>query len=1692
MRKVKRTSLVVLLFVMLSFNVFALSITNQQVQQVSNRYAIINWMTDIPSSSTVLYGTNQTMMTQSVSSSQLVTNHTVMISPLQNSTTYFFNVTSINDTYSVSTSPVNLTTTATDTIPPFINTQIPDYYGSTAISIPVQTEPQTQVAIFVNGNITNYDTSGNDGFLPFSAVRLDAGNGTAIDTILIIAKDPSGNQNQLTKTIIVDTSPPAILFPPLPSAYGQNSLTINGTTNKPVIMDIIINQNLTTVLNVTGSTWKTTITFPNDAKYLVELKAVDRAGNIFDQTFTVQVDTQPLILTSNAANLNPSYTLERTITGTVNKPYATIMVFINNKTASDITRSTSGGLIDVPTSISELIQRAQSGTLNGNHLNYITTADANGNFKVNVEFTTNMPLTNNNTQVYIPGQATPLSFVSGQTWVNTLEVVAIDETGRNVSSGVQTIYYTQCGSGGLYAISSPVPSPTSIPVSLLKQGFGEFGLTLGLTWVGSSDVSKVTMGPVNIGLQPISQEDRLNKYNLTLGTMQLYNTATIYPTHPVGTTKELYALVQLNPTGANITSTNILSLTELDFPLLLTMQYSYPLPNGQMTTVNQQTCIDTSIDIEPTTNAYLPPVLLKTLIDVITGVTKAIKGVLDYSQPAQTWDTYACLAGTLVTWIDKAVTVTGCTIDGVPGGDITKALQSGVCSLNYDSGSPVCTCSDNKFQTCCNSVIDAMNVQGTAFNFFCDRIMCPSVPSLANHGKTYADMLVQAAGGTGTQLSTTGAPVQSASTTASSGSSVTPKPNAAGSWCGTKELDTAGVPLPQFSSGCKSEFNRAWGTAVLFPQPASSVFDIALNDQKNRGDSQDLLTSISNIGQQTVSDVCASRPPSQVFIKQYNGNKAFMMYPSLYPTGYKDPANINYHFVTDKNKDTILDYGTVQEVKSYSGGQGKQFQQSGTDIVFTVQDQDLDYSSDGTCADATCNKDISGLDNYNGKQQSKLPPEVIAQMGAMYSKDYVYNPTAGIIAATKSVCIPAFNGYLLHYNQVLTSVKNCFQSIISNGQGSSSVCNSLLSSVVCDVVIDAVQCTGSALGNWAQHSTGVGENTNVFASIVNAGSSMTSTISNRYGNTAAYTALFSQNKLINSICIGAFTGDWNLQGMSSLLTQAENPPLDSTCAIVFPTRRYMTADPTQQGRPTYYYSVPAMLAAGADITSYSLVLVCSDSPTGCAQFTSQSNPNGECDCTGQGEKTTGVNVALPTLHQGDTFDNTGNQLIAAEQYRYDSARLTYTYVDSMGKSITKSCSEPIHQEGGDAPNTCAWTPVLGFRCAFDTSGLGSVTFVGTPTATKVPPLVYHSGDTLGVTMTTQVIPPSSSSTMPGFVKIIVTDKDKNQEITPLDYTNRIDDGLTTNTWPGLVINQADFSTLNTTLFTPQSNSGAPPIVTGSQSIAQGTSTTSLIVTFTSSGYICNAAGLDKNGVVSFGTVGVGQGTAITPDNVNGNVITCGGVSFRILPSTTNRIVAGAPALGPLASYPGTYYYVTYTPTTAQQTICDSTQHNWNLQITLYYAQGDPSNPSSIQIGNPVLNPDGSVAQVNIPVVTVCSPLTNAQTTTGPFSLYSFIPSTTNVNLITNSKMTISYNIQENTGVGIKDTTLLLRNVVNSAPVVYSIDLNAASSAISNQQIDLNSAGVITNQNPYALVLNVTGTDNIEHDLPLSNTLTVSN
>jgi len=188
--------------------------------------------------------------------------------------------------------------------------------------VPVTGTTESNASVRVNGQGVAV-IAGN-----FSAtVPLVEGN----NTILVFAADEAGNTATITRTVVLDTTPPILeLQSPRDGSYTNiRETTVSGRTEPGA--KVMVNGQ---VLVNSGGRFTLVVGLPSDAN-LLNITVIDAAGNSNSTTVTVLVDTEPPALSIASPKIGYR-TLARgiTIKGTT-EPFSTVTVWDRSATAGE-------------------------------------------------------------------------------------------------------------------------------------------------------------------------------------------------------------------------------------------------------------------------------------------------------------------------------------------------------------------------------------------------------------------------------------------------------------------------------------------------------------------------------------------------------------------------------------------------------------------------------------------------------------------------------------------------------------------------------------------------------------------------------------------------------------------------------------------------------------------------------------------------------------------------------------------------------------------------------------------------------------------------------------------------------------------------------------------------------------------------------------------------------------------------------------------------------------------------------------------------------------------------------------------------------------------------------------------------------------------------------------------------------------
>jgi len=417
---------------------------------------------------------------------------------------------------------------------------------------------------------------------------------------------------------------------------------------------------------------------------------------------------------------------------------------------------------------------------------------------------------------------------------------------------------------------------------------------------------------------------------------------------------------------------------------------------------------------------------------------------------------------------------------------------------------------------------------------------------------------------------------------------------------------------------------------------------------------------------------------------------------------------------------TEIEAGTQEGSKVYVGKEGE---------------KDIYYSCDG--GKLNINEEKGVYTDVDGKEV-KIPPDVQSKRGIEGNDNYILDPTSDIIRSVQAVCLPAVSGYLNLWKQILEAVKQCFETIMITGEGSAGVCKAVLTNYVCDMIYDIIRCTGESFsfGAGEEISGGI---TGLMQKISTAGTNVLSSVEGRYGQTGMYKTMFVDRKLIHSMCLFAFTGDWGEFDLDTLLTAEIGMPTLGSEGFLYPTtRRFMGSNPLDYGRTTYIYHIGAGLIAGADL-NYKVYLQCSND---------NSCPEGRCDCFYRGkEEIYNIPSGSGSLSAGDLYTDEFYIDIPDSLVRYDKAVIEWDWTDNTGQSQTTTKVSEIKDIGEKAPADCKLDSKSGeFRCKYIIGQDGEARLIDVEGEDK-----YNINDKTSFDVKLEIIPPESGYDIPKYL-----------------------------------------------------------------------------------------------------------------------------------------------------------------------------------------------------------------------------------------------------------------------------------------------------------------------------------------------------
>ncbi|MCX6708966.1 MAG: hypothetical protein NTW67_04965, partial [Candidatus Woesearchaeota archaeon] len=413
-------------------------------------------------------------------------------------------------------------------------------------------------------------------------------------------------------------------------------------------------------------------------------------------------------------------------------------------------------------------------------------------------------------------------------------------------------------------------------------------------------------------------------------------------------------------------------------------------------------------------------------------------------------------------------------------------------------------------------------------------------------------------------------------------------------------------------------------------------------------------------------------------------------------------------------------------------------------------------------------------------------------------KEYIIRPNDGLFNSIRCICFPTFIAYLKLWRNIMNAVKNCIDVILITGDGEAGVCEAVISQYACDLIYEVLTCFTQSFSTGGAR-TGISGAGDLLGALTAPGSEMSITSEGRYGDSAAYKTVFVEKKLVNSICMWAFTGTWNFDVATAFDQAVEEIPIESQSLIEPANRRFIAFNPATKpsGLTTWVYHFGIGFAAGAD-ADLELHLKCSG---GFKCREADGFERGKCDC----ETEKDIIISPPDF----PTHIKKNEILSQEVFytmqgsgmgniRYDKVYLLYRWKEgSTTREKGREDEKTITQSGGAGalPAFCRYDPAsLSFRCAFGESSSGIRFGSGAATYTYPKMQTFATGDTLNISINiTQDYPGGEKNNKyleyaiyNGVGEMIKNNTD--QGLAPLttngDYTKTIKDIPIDTTWFG--------------------------------------------------------------------------------------------------------------------------------------------------------------------------------------------------------------------------------------------------------------------------------------------------------------------
>lgn len=995
-----------------------------------------------------------------------------------------------------------------------------------------------------------------------------------------------------------------------------------------------------------------------------------------------------------------------------------------------------------------------------------------------------------------------------------VELYAIDEAGHKSDPLSGNIVHQSCGAGNWWAVEPLSTYPSFISPMRMINGFGTYNIVLGFKWQGPGFAEEARINDVRLENPPLSLDEQ-KKYDNFPPNSWVSGAPQRFPVDPGNKTKWVLTL-NLRPPASVGAGTNQVEIMKnisqyrkgecivpgigcLKFYYVLVIDfYSQALVNQyqQLQTgtseqvaapTQQRQCLSNYyvvFDREEATADLEIDFILEFMVKWLNATVNAVDAIYDPILKVTEYTLYGCLIAQGVAllfiniWKEYSCKFGGFgdlkdmlkTVIKRGKTDIESVAEQGLCEVYYTEDQEKGKQKQDKCKSC-QGWIDAQKVALHWQDYVCDRLGCPSVPSLQKHikdsytqrtsfrtmrggksdpptGFSEDDFKIKAAPLTIEQVKNMNLDAQQMKSVLQASSDCeyvfTSKDDITSLYeqytANEAQIeDVCSKPHIFQPQCCAYDYLYKWNPAALLIDPLELSMCLTNPTHEKCGTTSRLIKSTTGICE-------PDRPRTKIEILdriQYRRNMLQGNQPSVCAT----PQVIYYlEYNADGQLETMrrgcaaqrvvvdqsIETGTISQDQLIPISTTTAFYDLGNpdllnEFVENAQKlEDLQQNPEQNKAEIESTKEKMKTSFKNELKSSPLIGETDELLDKAYEevmgtvgveKEYVLEPGQSLFHAIFTVCLTKVLGWLGTIRAFAYSWMVCFQKILESGDGTAGACQEFVAIGICDMLWEIISCFAEKFSGESSRGTTSGIE-GIFASISSAGSASTQHLADRYGQQSFLTSQLSLNRLLHDSCIYAFTGEWPSDWMNDLQTTLVGDTAPT--GMVFGAERFFQSI-GQNGQAVYVYDITSQLYAGADVPTYYLKLTCSGIEAKCPGVNTHDPVlQGRCDCSHGGTHPDAqkelivpmtVNPGTPCaqpLTKGSMCSAHNLQSISSP-VRYDRVSVVYKYRNEKGEIIEgESNVKQISETTPPSVDMCSFSlNSLSFSCSM---GVGQENF----------------------------------------------------------------------------------------------------------------------------------------------------------------------------------------------------------------------------------------------------------------------------------------------------------------------------------------------------------------------------------------------